>query len=78
VNYAAIVMHRFPQTPEEICKAIMELDYKFITIKTMNELRNLFPPKTYEEEVCILAAEFPNPHPAKRELTTSVNRRKRS
>jgi len=44
-------MHRFPQTPEDIAKAIVELDYKFITIQNMSELRNLFPPKSYEEEV---------------------------
>jgi hypothetical protein len=48
---AAIVMHRFPQTPEEIAKSVAELDYKFISLQTMGELRNLFPAKTYEEEV---------------------------
>jgi hypothetical protein len=44
-------MHRFPQTPEEIAKSVAELDYKFINLQTMGELRNLFPAKTYEEEV---------------------------
>jgi hypothetical protein len=44
-------MHRFPQTPEEIAKSVAELDYKFISLQTMGELRNLFPAKTYEEEV---------------------------
>ncbi|ELR15924.1 formin domain containing protein [Acanthamoeba castellanii str. Neff] len=49
-NIVSIVMHRFPQTPEEIAKSVAELDYKFISLQTMGELRNLFPAKTYEEE----------------------------
>jgi len=55
-NIVSIVMHRFPQTPEDIAKAIVELDYKFITIQNMSELRNLFPPKSYEEEKTKLLA----------------------
>lgn len=54
----AIVMHRFPQTPEEITKSIQELDYKFINVQTMSELRNLFPSKTYEEEARTGSAFF--------------------
>lgn len=53
ISFQAIVMHRFPQTPEEIVKAIEELDFKFISIQTMTELRNLFPAKSYEEEARI-------------------------
>ncbi len=47
----AIVMHRFPQTIDEIIKSIVDLDTKFISVQTMTELRNLFPSKSYEEEV---------------------------
>lgn len=44
-------MHRFPQSVDEISKAINDIDKRFVTIQTMTELRNLFPFKEYEDEV---------------------------
>jgi len=44
-------MHRFPQTVDDISKAINDIDKRFVTITTMTELRNLFPFKEYEDEV---------------------------
>jgi len=50
-NIISIVMHHFTHTVEQISNAILTINPDFVSEKTMIELKNVFPIKTYEEEM---------------------------
>jgi hypothetical protein len=56
---AEIIMGRMKESIEGLKKAILSADRRVLTLETLNELRSLFPLKSYEEEVWFALPSIP-------------------